>query len=79
MSIEEVGGISEPAYGSYGIYLVYYMADVPAGEVALEEIREAVEAEALSTKQTETYNAKVAEWTEAMNVEYHYENFGIAA
>ena len=25
------------------------------------------------------YNAKVAEWTEAMNVEYHYENFGIAA
>lgn len=78
MSIEEVGGISEPAYGSYGIYLVYYMADIPAGEVALEEIREGVEVQALEAKLADNYNSQVAAWREEMNVQFHYANFGIA-
>ncbi len=79
MSIESVGGISEPAYGSYGIYIVYYMADITPGAVALEEIRADVEANALKAKTTATYNAAVEAWMAEANVEYFYSNFGIAA
>lgn len=75
MSIAEIGQISEPAYGSYGIYIVYYLKDVAPGEVVLEDIRSAVEEKALSTKLTTTYNDQLAAWTEAANVQYFLENF----
>ena len=78
MSIAEIGGISAPVYGSYGIHIIYYMGDVPAGEVDLEEIRTAVEESALYAKENDTYAAQIDAWVEEMNVEYHYENFGIA-
>lgn len=78
MSIEEVGQLSKPAYGSYGIYLVYYFSDVVPGAVELETIREDVEYSALENKRTETYNAALAQWIEDANVVYHYENIGIA-
>ena len=79
MSIEEVGGLSAPAYGSYGIYVVYYMADITPGAIALEEIRAEVEANALEAKLASTYNAAVAAWVEEAGVEYFYANMGIAA
>ena len=77
MSIEEVGQISEPAYGAYGIYILYYLADIPAGPVSLDEIREGVEALTLETKKTNTYENQVAAWIAESNVEYFYENFGL--
>lgn len=79
MSIAEIGGISQPVYGSYGIHIIYYLNDIAAGEVALEEIREAVEANALTEKENAAYNSTIDAWVEEMNVEYHYENLGIAA
>ena len=79
MSIAEKGGISEPVYSSFGIHIIWYMDDVPAGEVALEEIRSEVEIDALDAKIQNTYSSQVAAWLEEMNVEYHFENFGIAA
>jgi len=77
MSIEEVGQISEPAYGAYGIYILYYLADIPSGPVSLDEIREGVETLTLENKKTNTYEAQVAAWVAEANVEYFYENFGL--
>ena len=77
MSIAEIGGISEPVYGSYGIHVIYYMDDIAAGEVALDEIRADVEETALAEKEASTYNNTIDAWIESMNVEYHYANFGI--
>ena len=79
MSIAKKGDISAPVYGSYGIHIIYYMDDVVAGEVALEEIREGVEAIAFDKKYSDTYNAQVDAWMAEANVEYHLENFGVAA
>ncbi|MBQ8507473.1 MAG: hypothetical protein IJ466_08615 [Clostridia bacterium] len=79
MSIAEIGQISEPAYGSYGAYIVYYLKDIAPGAVALEDIRETVESSALSDKLEETYYAQVDAWVAEANVEYFYENFGITA
>ena len=78
MSIAEVGQISEPVRGSYGIHIIYYMSDVTPGEVALDEIRDGVAEVALSDKVKATYDEQVAAWIEEANVEYFYSNFGIA-
>ena len=79
MSIEGKGEISGPVYGSNGIHIIYYMDDVPAGEVALEEIRKDVEQIALDNKVQKTYDEQVAAWEAEAGVEYFYENFGITA
>ena len=78
MSIAEVGQISEPVRGSYGIHIIYYMSDVTPGEVALDEIHDGVAEVALSDKIAATYDEQVAAWVEEANVEYYYSNFGIA-
>ena len=78
MSIAEVGQISQPVRGSYGIHIIYYMSDVTPGEVALDEIRDGVAEVALSDKVKATYDEQVAAWIEEANVEYFYSNFGIA-
>lgn len=79
MSIAELGGISAPVYGSYGIHIIHYTADVPAGEVALDEIRSEVEADAFDLKYNETFAAAIESWKEEMNVQVYYANFGIDA
>lgn len=77
MSIAEVGQISAPVYGSYGIHIIYYLADIPAGPVALEEIRADIEETALAAKVQATYDAQIDAWVADSNVEYFYESFGL--
>ena len=78
MSIKNIGEISEPVYGSNGIHIIYYMADIEPGQVPLDEIRDSVTEEAEEQKFQSVYDAQVAEWLDEANVEYHLESFGIA-
>ena len=73
MAIEEVGGISEPVFGDYGIHIILYEQDIPAGPVALEEVHSYVVNEALNDKLDADYAACVDEWTLALNPSYHYD------
>ena len=76
MSIAEVGGISEPVLGSYGIHIIYYEADVVAGAVALDDVRVDIETAAMDAKLNETYTTTVSEWTAAVNPVYHLDRLG---
>lgn len=78
MSIAEVGQISQPVRGSYGIHIIWYMGDVTPGEVALDEIRDGVAEVALNDKIESTYQTQVDAWIEEADVQYFYSNFGIA-
>ena len=75
MSIESVGGISAPVFGSNGIHIIYYLADVPAGPVDYETVHAALEESALSDLKNQTYNDQVSAWMEELNVEYHLDRF----
>ena len=75
MGIEAVGQISAPLYGSYGIYIIYYMSDITPGAVPLEEIRDAVYEEAFNSKINDTYNAQVDAWVQEANPVYHVDRF----
>ena len=75
MSIDAVGQISAPVYGSNGIHIIYYMADIVPGAVPFEEIAAEAEASALDTKVNDTYNAQVAAWVEEAAPVYHIDHF----
>ena len=74
MSIPEIGQISEPVRGQNGIHIIYYLADITPGDVPFEEIKDGVEAAALESKISDTYDAQVQAWVEEANATYHMEN-----
>lgn len=73
MSLSAVGDISEPVYGSNGIHIIYYEADITPGDVALDVVRESLELSALETKLSSTYSDTVNAWISAANPVYHYD------
>ena len=56
-----------------GIHFILYVGDVPAGPVPLEEIRDAVAAEALNRMMSDAYDAQVAAWVAEAAPVYHPE------
>ena len=75
MSIAEVGQISEPVRGQYGIHIIYYLADITPGEVPFEDIQEGVAAAALEDKISKTYDDQVNAWIEEASPVYHLDRF----
>ncbi len=70
-SVEKVGDVSEPVVGSYGVYIVYYLRDVPSGAVELtDDIKEDLKSTLLSEKQNETFVNTVQVWRDASKIEY---------
>ena len=76
MSIESVGGISEPVCGMYGVHVLYYESDIPAGPVDIETVRDALAATTLEEKVSTTYTDALDSWIAALNPVYSYENLG---
>ncbi len=74
LSVEEVGGLSAPVRGVYGIHLIYYAGDITPGATALEDVHDEVEAQALQTKISETYGAQIDAWKTELNLVTYPEN-----
>ena len=56
-SVNEIGELSEPYVGSYGVYLVRYQCDIPAGPVELtDEIKADLKETALTEKKSTLFN-----------------------
>ncbi len=71
--LDAPGDISTPLRSIYGVHLVQYIGDVPAGEVPLSEIRDEVRAEALELKQQEYYESQREAMLAQANVRYYPE------
>lgn len=74
LSIAEIGGLSEPVRGVYGIHLIYYAGDLTSGATPLEEVHDVVESTALQNKITQTYADQLAAWKEELNLQMYPEN-----
>ena len=71
MSIENVGGISEPVLGANGVHIVYYLRDVPAGAVDMTaEIRSDLESQLKSDKENAAYDEMIKRWRDAADIQY---------
>ncbi len=75
MAIPEIGQISAPVYGSNGIHVIYYMSDIPEGEVPFDDIADAVKDKALNDKISETYENQVNAWVEEAAPAYFLDRF----
>ncbi|MBR6028842.1 MAG: DUF2486 family protein [Clostridia bacterium] len=71
MSIAEVGQISEPVIGSYGVHIIYYLRDVPAGAVELtDDMAAGFYEELLPEAESEVFSAAMAEWVDAAELTF---------
>ena len=73
MMLEQPGQVSAPLRSAQGVHLVEYIGDVTPGEVPLEEVRDAVAADALATKQAEYYDQQRQQLLEEAHVKYYPE------
>ncbi|MBQ9307499.1 MAG: peptidylprolyl isomerase [Clostridia bacterium] len=70
-SIDNIGDVSEPYVGMYGIYIVHYTRDVPSGPVELtDELRAEIEEELLSDVTNETIENAYHAWQESVDIVY---------
>ncbi len=71
MSIPEVGGVSAPTLGSYGVHIVYYLRDIPGGPIELTDaVRSELAAEIQQEKEGEKYSEVMQQWLDEANVVY---------
>ncbi len=70
-SVNNVGDVAEPVVGSYGVHIVQYTRDVPAGAVEYTaDIQSALHEEALSQKENELFTATMETWMNEASVTY---------
>ena len=75
MLLSNVGDVSEPVLGMSGVHIIRYESDVTPGPVPLEEVRDRLYDEALTTLREENYAALLSEWVAALNPVYYYDNW----
>lgn len=73
MALEKAGDVSAPARVGDGVCILQYLGEVPAGEVPLDQVRDALQAETLEDRQYDAYEAQVDAWLDEANVKYYPE------
>ena len=70
-SVDNVGDVAEPVVGGYGVHIVQYTKDIPAGPVELtDEIKTALREALLATKEAELLNSTMNAWLESAELVY---------
>ena len=70
-SVDNVGDVSAPYISQFGIHIVKYMEDIPAGPIEMTEEQRQFKFDSLLTaRKDEAYTAAVDEWKAAATVEY---------
>lgn len=71
MALEKAGDISEPVLGQFGVHIIQYLKDVPAGAVELSDALKAMLQETLlDESQKAAFEAAEKEWKAAAAIEY---------
>ena len=70
-SVSNIGDVSEPYVGSYGIYIVQYFRDVPEGAVEYtDEVRTEMLESVQEDRENEAVNAQVESWLAEADIIY---------
>lgn len=70
-SVDNVGDIAEPVIGNYGVHIVKYHRDIPAGAITLtDDIRTSLREDLEDTQANELLNATITEWVDAADIVY---------
>lgn len=70
-SVDQIGDVSAPFLSEYGVHIVKYIGDVPAGPIEMtDEQREAKRQSLLESQKSELYYATLEQWIQDANVVY---------
>ena len=73
-TVDTIGDVTAPVVTDYGVHIIQYVADVPAGAVELTEEMQAYFHEVLlSNAISDAYSNAIAQWTSEATVEYSAE------
>lgn len=75
LALANVGDISSPVRTDGGICILRYAADVPAGQVPYEDVKEDLRVNYEAEIKSSMYNAAVLQWMEEANIQYHLDTF----
>lgn len=75
MALANIGDVSGLVESDYGMHIIRYASDVPAGSIAFEEVQQAVHDELLETRKQEVYNAKLTEWVDEAKIKTYLDRF----
>ena len=75
MALESVGDVSGIVRTDGGLCILRYAADVPAGAVAFEDVRDELRDTYEEELKSRAYNAAVVQWIEEANPQYHTDVF----
>ncbi len=79
-TVDTVGQVTAPVVTDYGVHILQYVADVPAGAPELtEEMKDAFKAELLANGRDEVYSAAVNQWMAEVTPVYSEEAQAILA
>ena len=71
MALEKIGDWSKPILGSYGVHILYYLRDIPAGAVELtDEMKENFRTELLDEMKDEKLNTALDQWMSEAEIVY---------
>ena len=73
-TVDTIGDVTAPVVTDYGVHIIQYVADVPAGPVELtEEMQTYFHEVLLSNAISDAYSNAIAQWTTEATVEYSAE------
>jgi parvulin-like peptidyl-prolyl isomerase len=76
--MNEVGDVSEPSVGSFGIHIVKYQRDVPSGLIMTDAIYSQISEALLIQKETEVLDSALSGWMAEMSISYNDANIALA-
>ncbi len=76
LALEKVGDISGEVVTEYGIHIIKYEAEIPAGTVALDSVRESLTSTLTTEKEDAAYAEALKEWTAASDIKSYPEKMG---
>lgn len=72
--MQKVGDVSDPVVSSFGVHIMYYLRDIPAGYVEMTDaIRAEIEEYLTTAKQNAGVNAMMTSWVQESEIVYNTE------
>lgn len=69
-----IGDVSDPAIGSYGVHILKYLRDVPSGLIMTDAIRAEIIEYLKAVKENDAIMTAIADWTAQYQITYNEEN-----
>ena len=70
-----VGGVSAPALGQYGVYIVYYLRDAGGPVELTDSLYSSLENDIISTRLNQKFSELITEWQAESEITYEAETF----